>query len=558
MSSKGQTPNNKSIISPLPKPDFSSIEKKENSLSFHTKGSFKKKKAFVPESPVKKSQKYFTPHKVFNLHMNKDTSNVSQKLVFGTEDNCKGNLMQNFPNFMNNFNNNAQRKLNFGETDNSINNDIDMNYAFNDISENNKNLSNFKNSNNLSAYKTNNSNFISDIKPIQDSNAKSSFHNNVIGGQNIFNLLNEAENNSNSMFNLNNDIDENNNVFSSLSNKNKTFNTINNPHINSNFNYNEPTRSNIRLNSMFSLNSPKDNNTSSGNKTDFFGNSSVKQVGYQGNKNYSGIKTNLSKLQFNQNDVIMEENNDLVQAESNGSLGNTGNNQLFNKINSNNSNNNYYNNNVGSFSNNENNLRLGGKKFSFSGVTLNTTSNNNNNFSNSSISNRNISDHNNGNNGNDLFINNNSNNSNRFSNFSPGLFHNTNNNQTPNFSLNYINNNFNINNNNKTRVLSPMKEEIFDENNDTRCTSNNPSSKENKFLSFNKNNQTISGILNLSSNNNYNVSNEILNSNNANSDITAQKSYFNMNVINSNMINSNINCFPNFVNKTGKFNDLTY
>ena len=47
-----------SIISSLPKPDFSTIEKQENSVSFHLNGSYKKKKSYVPDSPVKKNTKY--------------------------------------------------------------------------------------------------------------------------------------------------------------------------------------------------------------------------------------------------------------------------------------------------------------------------------------------------------------------------------------------------------------------------------------------------------------------------------------------------------------------
>ena len=55
---------NLSKISPLPKPDFSSITRFENSLSYKQKGSHKKMK-LVPNSPAKTPNRYaFTPNDI--------------------------------------------------------------------------------------------------------------------------------------------------------------------------------------------------------------------------------------------------------------------------------------------------------------------------------------------------------------------------------------------------------------------------------------------------------------------------------------------------------------
>lgn len=52
-------------FSPIPKPDFSTIEKKESNFKYKEKGSYKKPKCLVPESPMKTpNQKYFTPVKL--------------------------------------------------------------------------------------------------------------------------------------------------------------------------------------------------------------------------------------------------------------------------------------------------------------------------------------------------------------------------------------------------------------------------------------------------------------------------------------------------------------
>jgi hypothetical protein len=70
--------------SPLPKPDFSSIEKKESSFKYKEKGSYKKPKSNIPESPMKSpNQKFFTPVKLqSNLFGNASTC---RKLVFSQD-----------------------------------------------------------------------------------------------------------------------------------------------------------------------------------------------------------------------------------------------------------------------------------------------------------------------------------------------------------------------------------------------------------------------------------------------------------------------------------------
>ena len=89
------TKSNLTTVSPLPKPDFSKIELRESSVNYHEKGSYKRKKSFIPESPIKKNQKYFTPYKTVQNNI-KDESEVSKKLFFGTEDNCKMSSLNNF------------------------------------------------------------------------------------------------------------------------------------------------------------------------------------------------------------------------------------------------------------------------------------------------------------------------------------------------------------------------------------------------------------------------------------------------------------------------------
>jgi len=72
--------------SPIPKPDFSSIEKKESSFTYKQKGSYKKQKSVVPESPMKSpNQRIFTPIK-FNTENSQPASisdqNTCRKLTF--------------------------------------------------------------------------------------------------------------------------------------------------------------------------------------------------------------------------------------------------------------------------------------------------------------------------------------------------------------------------------------------------------------------------------------------------------------------------------------------
>jgi serine/threonine protein kinase len=73
-----------SKVSPLPKPDFSSIEKKENNFAYKQKGSYKKPKSNVPESPMKSpNQKFFTPVKLGMKNLFGANANTCRKLNFG-------------------------------------------------------------------------------------------------------------------------------------------------------------------------------------------------------------------------------------------------------------------------------------------------------------------------------------------------------------------------------------------------------------------------------------------------------------------------------------------
>ena len=72
--------------SPIPKPDFSSIEKKESSFTYKQKGSYKKQKSVVPESPMKSpNQRIFTPIK-FDIENSQPASisdqSTCRKLTF--------------------------------------------------------------------------------------------------------------------------------------------------------------------------------------------------------------------------------------------------------------------------------------------------------------------------------------------------------------------------------------------------------------------------------------------------------------------------------------------
>jgi serine/threonine protein kinase len=77
-----------SKLSPLPKPDFSSIEKKESAFTYKQKGSYKKPKSNVPESPMKSpNQKFFTPVKLQMKNLFGGNANTCRKLNFaGGED----------------------------------------------------------------------------------------------------------------------------------------------------------------------------------------------------------------------------------------------------------------------------------------------------------------------------------------------------------------------------------------------------------------------------------------------------------------------------------------
>ena len=110
-------------FSPIPKPDFSSIEKKENTFAYKNKGSYKKQKLNFPDSPIKTPNlKFSTPDKfiskteeVKNSCMKLDFYNLNELTEiennFNSHSNnfCHKNLLQK-----NSFTKNLKRKnLNF-------------------------------------------------------------------------------------------------------------------------------------------------------------------------------------------------------------------------------------------------------------------------------------------------------------------------------------------------------------------------------------------------------------------------------------------------------------
>jgi hypothetical protein len=94
-----QNKNGFSKVSPLPKPDFSSIEKKESKFTYKQKGSYKKPKSTMPESPMKSpNQKFFTPVKLQMTNLFGENTNACRKLNFGEEDDSRMSV-DNPPNF---------------------------------------------------------------------------------------------------------------------------------------------------------------------------------------------------------------------------------------------------------------------------------------------------------------------------------------------------------------------------------------------------------------------------------------------------------------------------
>lgn len=240
---------NQNIVSPLPKPDFSSIEKKENSLSFHTKGSYKKKKSYVPESPVKKNQKYFTPHKPMNVPVNPNaSSHVSQRLFFGTVDNC---LTKNDNTFSNLVKNNASKKLDFTSSNfKNSENTPQQTYNFNSLNNGNTNMFN----NHHHTYNYKNLGY-DEFQMLRNQDRVY----NTYQQPTSFSIYDSGY--SDIKGNLNS---QQENVFSALSNKDQNINLNLTNHLNQNFlsqqNQQNPSFNvdNFKLNSRFSLNSPND------------------------------------------------------------------------------------------------------------------------------------------------------------------------------------------------------------------------------------------------------------------------------------------------------------
>jgi len=77
----------KEMVSPIPKPDFSIIDAMQSSFSYK-QGSYKKKKSFIPESPMKSpNQKTFTPVKSNSKILNNITRKKLNFDVIDEKDN---------------------------------------------------------------------------------------------------------------------------------------------------------------------------------------------------------------------------------------------------------------------------------------------------------------------------------------------------------------------------------------------------------------------------------------------------------------------------------------
>jgi hypothetical protein len=131
--------NNEVFIkfSPLPKPDFSTIEKKDSNFKYKERGSYKKPRNIVPESPMKSpNQKFFTPIKL-------------QSNLFGNNSTC--------------------RKLNFTEINESPKEQENTNKDSTSTSKRNSSLRNlYENSDDESNHNGNKSN-------LQNNNDKNNF-----------------------------------------------------------------------------------------------------------------------------------------------------------------------------------------------------------------------------------------------------------------------------------------------------------------------------------------------------------------------------------------------
>jgi len=89
--------SNFSKISPIPKPDFSNIEKKESNFQYKKKGMYKKPKSIIPESPMKSpNQTYFTPGRLnSNLFPNKSTCRKLNFAEINESPKEQENILQN-------------------------------------------------------------------------------------------------------------------------------------------------------------------------------------------------------------------------------------------------------------------------------------------------------------------------------------------------------------------------------------------------------------------------------------------------------------------------------
>jgi len=134
-------PNNSITHSPLPKPDFSEIEKMESNFQYKQRGSYKKAKQVVPESPMKSPcQKFFTPVKLqsnlFGFHSTFRKLNFNQ-----VEENINEEEYYN----CNNEQKNKERNLDLSDNSEDDNNNIDCDDdSYNDCYNNNNQKDNIE------------------------------------------------------------------------------------------------------------------------------------------------------------------------------------------------------------------------------------------------------------------------------------------------------------------------------------------------------------------------------------------------------------------------------
>lgn len=270
---ENQNTQNIESFSPMPKPDFSIIEKKESNFQYKERGSYKKPKNIIPESPMKSPcQKFFTPVKLqSNLFGN---SSTFRKLNFNeVEENINEenlNLQDNIDNIeendydysdlrvenldlespknlkneqkqrKNKSNNDFKLKKNNQSTKINTFNDRFNNYRKTSVNENNLNgIDNDERRRGINTFLSNTNkgekiNFLDFIKCKKTASGKNLNFNNINNVNNINNMENLNKDNKD-MMNVNKPLlFGNNNNF----NNNNFLNNMNVKNMNSGFNFN--------------------------------------------------------------------------------------------------------------------------------------------------------------------------------------------------------------------------------------------------------------------------------------------------------------------------------